>query len=68
MAFSDGAAPTRANIKKRLEAAAAALHSASVLAQRARQMDAGLLQRIGQAQSWTAAAEIRLNAAKGRRG
>lgn len=66
MAFSDDAAPTRANIKNRLQTAAAALHSASALVQRG-DLDVGLLQRIGQAQSWTAAAETRLAASKGKK-
>ena len=67
MAFSNDAAPTPANIEKRLRAADEALHSAGKLIERAKAVDYELLKEVRYAESWNASARQRLSKAKGQR-
>jgi hypothetical protein len=66
LAFSPDAAPTRANITKRIRAAQEALGSAVTLASRAGE-DRSIVAALESANEWALVAGQRLDLAKGKR-
>jgi hypothetical protein len=67
MGFSNSAAPTRANIEKRLRAADEALHSAGKLIEAAASVDYELLQPVRHAEGAVCVASQILKSRKGQR-